>query len=123
MAHKTFWKAVPADCKKAIKELEKLKVYNLCGWDYEETFADVWWLVLHEVDMYAEGEYGQGEGFCESDPAYMNRRSAKAADKWLCRWYELAWMYSLPDQLSDYHRKVLGDWGEDGISYYDGQIA
>lgn len=116
-----FWKNIPEDCAKAVKELKHLKVFNLCAWDYEETFTDVWWLVLHEVDLYAEGEYGQGEGFIESDPAYLNSRSAKAADKWLVRWWGLAYKYSTPGNFTEEHDKYIG-WFGDGISYYDGQV-
>lgn len=122
MTRKDFWSSIPADCEKAVAELKRMKVFRLCGWDYEETFADVWWLVLHEVDLYAEGEYGQESGFIESDPAYLNKRSAKAADNWLVRWWELANKYSQPAALSDYHRLVHGGWGEFGIDYYSGQI-
>ena len=125
MERRSFWSAVPADCKKAISELGRLKVYNLCGWDYEETFADVWWLVLHEVDMYHEGEFckeAYRSVFGEGDPSAMDLRQAKKADEWLVRWWPLASKYSQPDVLSDYHREVLGDWGDDGIRYYGGEI-
>ena len=121
----SFWKNIPEDCEKAIKELKRLKVFNLCAWDYDETFADVWCLVLHEVDMYEEGEFCREASrsiFGEGDPQAMNLKQAQTADRWLVRWEELAWKYSLPDQLSDYHREILGDWGESGISYYGGQL-
>ena len=123
---RSFWNEIPEDCAVAIRELKRMKVYRLLATDYEETFADVWWLVLHEVDMYAEGEFCKesyrsidGEG----DPNAMNFEQAVKADKWLLKWYELASKYSQPYMLSDYHRQVLGDWGEFGITWYDGQLV
>ena len=120
-----FWKHIPEDCEKAIKELKRMKVFNLCGWDYEETFADVWWLVLHEVDLYEEGEFCREASrsiFGEGDPQAMNLKQAQAADRWLCRWCDLANKYSMPWMISDYHREHVGHWGEFGIGYYDGQL-
>lgn len=96
-----FENNIPADCEKAMKELKRLKVYNLMAWDYEQTFADVWYLALHEVDMYAEGEYGQGPGFNESDPQAMNIRSARSADKWLLKYKDIAHKYSDPVYYED----------------------
>lgn len=125
MERKDFWSNIPEDCKKAISELKRLKVFNLCAWDYEETFADVWWLVLHEVDMYEEGEFCKEASrsiYGEGDPQAMDIRQAKKADAWLIRWNVLAFKYSQPEMLSDYHREVLGDWGEDGIMIYGGQL-
>jgi hypothetical protein len=87
-----FWEHIPEDCEKAIKELRRLKVFNLCAWDYEQTFADVWWLVLHEVDMYVEGEYCREASrsvWGEGDPDAMNRTQAQRADAWLIRWNDL----------------------------------
>lgn len=121
----SFWKNIPDDCKKAINELKRLKVFGLCGFDYEETFADVWWLVLHEVDLYEEGEFcreAYRSVWSEGDPEAMNLKQAQAADRWLIRWNDLAWKYSLPEMLSDYHREVLGDWGDVGIMVYEGQV-
>lgn len=126
MERLSFWRSIPEDCRKAMSELQRLKVYKLCGWDYEETFADVWWLVLHEVDMYNEGEFcreASRSNFGEGDPDAMNLQQAKKADAWLIRWWELAHKYSMPEMLSDYHREVLGDWGEDGMRYYGGQVG
>ena len=120
-----FWKHIPEDCEKAIKELKRLKVFGLCAWDYEETFADVWWLVLHEVYLYEEGEFcreARRSVWGEGDPEAMNLKQAQAADRWLCRWNDLANKYSLPEMLSDYHGKILGGWGESGIEYYSGQL-
>lgn len=94
MKNENFWENIPKDCKKAISELKRIKVFKIAAWDYEETFTDVWWLILHEVDMYAEGEYGQGKNFIESSPDAMNLRSAKTADKWLIKWKDLAAKYA-----------------------------
>lgn len=74
-----FWGNIPDDCKKAISELNRLKVSRCMAYDYEETFADVWWLALHEVDLWAEGE----------DRESMNRQQARRADEWLIRWLPL----------------------------------
>ena len=52
----------------------------------------------------------------------MDIMQAKKADAWLIRWNDLAIKYSHPEILSDYHREVLGDWGEDGIMIYGGQL-
>lgn len=122
MTNNDFWENIPQDCEKAIKELKKLKVFNLCGFDYEETFTDVWWLVLHEVDLYVEGEYGQGEGFIESDPTAMNIRSARSADKWLIKWWDLANKYSFKEYYSEYYFKVHSGFGDNGLIYYGGQV-
>lgn len=88
-AKNDFWSNIPDDCKKAISELKRLKVHRLCAYDYEETFACVWWLVLHEVDMYVEGEYGSDGIFTDTDPQYMNKSQAKNADKWLLKYLYL----------------------------------
>ena len=104
MERKDFWLSIPEDCVKAIKELKRLKVFGLCAWDYEETFADVWWLVLHEVDMYEEGEFCREASrsvWGEGDPEAMNLQQAKRADAWLIRWNVLANKYSQPEMLSD----------------------
>lgn len=125
MKRSSFWVNIPDDCKKAISELKRLKVFRCCAFDYEETFADVWWLVLHEVDMYAEGEFCREASrsiFCEGEPNAMNLKQAQAADRWLCRWWELAHKYSQPNMLSEYYYTVHVGWGEDGISYYSGQL-
>lgn len=87
-----FWTNIPDDCKKAISELERMKVYTCCAWDHEENFGDVWWLVLHEVDMYVEGEFcreAKGSYFGVGEPDAMNLAQAKRADKWLLRWNDL----------------------------------
>jgi hypothetical protein len=89
---RNFWENIPIDCVKAIAELKRLKVYKLCAWDYEETFSDVWWLVLHEVDMYAEGEFVREASrsyFHTGDPEAMNLKQAQRADSWLLKWKHL----------------------------------
>lgn len=121
MSH-DFWEAIPDDCKKAVRELKRMKVFNLCAWDHEDTFADVWWLVLHEVDMYEEGEFCMEAsrnygGYRE--PAAMNLRQAQTADRWLVRWWELANKYSRPEYCP---KDGMRHWGEDGIEYYSGQL-
>lgn len=122
MEKKDFWKNIPDDCRKAISELRKLKVFHLCAFDYEETFTDVWWCVLHEVDMYVEGEYGQGDWFNISEPEAMNIRSARSADAWLVKWWSLAYKYSLRKYYSDYYYRVHLGYGKSGLSGYDGQL-
>lgn len=57
MAKKIFGAVMPDDCDKAITELKRLSVYNVMNDDCTETFADVWFHVQHECDMYEEGEY------------------------------------------------------------------
>ncbi len=117
-----FWKNIPSDCVKAIKELQRLKVYRLCAFDYEETFSDVWWLVLHEVDMYAEGEFCKEAGRSEDgvgDPAAMDMRNAQAADRWLVRWNELFNKYTAPEYYSEYYHKVHSPMAE---YWYGGQV-
>ena len=77
-----FWKNIPEDCKKAISELKRLKVYECLALDCEETFADVWWLALHEVDMFVEGYFTANDGG-------MTKQQAKRADNWLIKWLPL----------------------------------
>ena len=98
MERKDFWKNIPDDCKKAISELKRLKVFRLLGLDYEETFADVWWLVLHEVDLYEEGEFCKEASRCEwADPQAMDIRQAQAADRWLVKYNDLHNKYANDD--------------------------
>ena len=121
---KDFWHNIPQDCEKAIRELKRLKVKGLAAWDYEETFADVWWAILHEVDMYVEGEFCREASrsvWGEGDPQAMNLKQAQAADRWLVRWNELAIKYSRPGCFTPYHDKYIGWFGE-GIAYYGGQL-
>lgn len=103
---KDFWENIPADCEKAIRELKRMKVFELLGFDFEATFADVWWLVLHEVDMYTEGY-----------ERLMRKNQAQTADRWLVRWSELATKYSLPDCYNG--NRVFG---ATGIDKYSGQM-
>lgn len=85
-----FGANIPQDCKKAIGELKRMKVNRLAGYDHEKTFADVWWCILHEVDLYADGEYCAedmiAEGYPEEAKHCMNRKQAQKADEWLVRW-------------------------------------
>lgn len=124
MAMKDFWTDVPDDCKKAMKELKRLKVYRLCAWDWEETFSDVWWLVLHEVDMYAEGEFCREASrsyYHEGEPDAMNLKQAQTADKWLVRWLDLFNKYKGRDAHTEDYYKVHTGFNEDYF-YYDGQL-
>ena len=102
-----------------------MKVFRLLGTDYEETFADVWWLVLHEVDLYEEGEFcreASRSNWGEGDPEAMNLKQAITADRWLVKWWKLANKYSQPECFSEYYYKVHSGFGEDGIEEYDGQL-
>ena len=110
-----FWGSIPDDCKKAISELNRLKVATCCAWDHEENFGDVWWLVLHEVDMYAEGEFCREASRSRDgvgEPYAMNLAQAKKADAWLVRWLDL---------FNKYKTVAEGRFNEDYF-YYDGQL-
>lgn len=99
-----FWENIPEDCVKAIKELNRLKVSTCCAWDYEQTFADVWWLVLHEVDMYVEGEFCReaSRSNCGiGEPDAMNLKQAQRADAWLIKWNDLFNKYRTDDISTD----------------------
>lgn len=107
-ARDDFWSRIPDDCKKAISELKRMKVHRLCAYDYEDNFADVWWLVLHEVDMWDEGEYRMEADANDSDPCYMNRKQANTARNWLVKWEALFVKYA----------KESDKWGDpEHISY------
>ena len=58
----------------ALERLESLKVNEYRNVDYHAqcSFGDVWWSVLHEVDLYEEGE--------ESP---LNKTTCKGAKNWL----------------------------------------
>ena len=119
---KDFWKNIPDDCKKAINELERLKVYVLLALDYEETFSDVWWLVLHEVDLYAEGEFCQEASRCGwPDPIAMNIRNAQAADRWLIKWLPLFNKYKDKKYHTEYYYKIHSGFNEEPFEY-TGQV-
>ena len=51
----------------------------------------------------------------------MNLKQAKAADKWLVRWNDLAYKYSTPNNFTEWHDNHVGFFG-DGILPYDGQL-
>ncbi len=108
---KEFWDEIPEDCKKAISELRRMKVYSCCAWDFEEDFSDVWWLVLHEIDMYVEGEFGIETW--HNDIGGMNKAQAKRADQWLIRHLHLYNKYA--SQKSEYNK--------DYSFQYDGQVT
>lgn len=107
---KDFWDEIPEDCKKAISELKRMKVFGCCAWDYEEDFSDVWWLVLHEVDMWVEGEFGV-ESWHIDNTGGMNRAQAKRADNWLIRY--------LP--LFNKYRRTKPEHSDDADFAYAGQ--
>ena len=62
--------------------------------DHEETFADVWWLVLHEVDMFVEGEFTANNGG-------MTKQQALRADIWLIRWLPLFDKYKSSERYNE----------------------
>lgn len=47
---------VPEDCESALRELKKLAVSKYRNDDCEDNFADVWFHIQHECDMYEEEE-------------------------------------------------------------------
>ena len=123
---KDFWDNIPDDCRKAVSELKRLKVYGLCGFDYEETFSDVWWLVLHEVDLYAEGEYCKEKSRCSwGDDGAMNLKQAQTADRWLLKWKHLFEKYTNPVYYSEGYYKVHSGFTDysDSVYPYSGQVV
>lgn len=58
----------------ALERLEKLKVneYRIDDYHWQDSFDKVWWSVLHEVDLYEEGE-----------ETLMNGTTYKGAKNWL----------------------------------------
>lgn len=102
-----FWRNIPQDCEKAIAELKRLKMFDCMALDYEKTFADVWWLALHEIDMYAEGEFGQ-EAW-HNIRGGMNKAQAKKGDAWLIKYLPL------------FNKYKTAEFGDDDF-YYGGQI-
>ena len=70
--------------EQAMKKLKRIKVGKLYDDDialpkeqggYEQQFDRTWWMVLHELDLYREGEYEEGE--------HLDKKSAETAYKWL----------------------------------------
>lgn len=59
----------------ALERLEGLAVDRFRNDDYsaKKSFDDVWWSVLHEVDLYEEGE----------ETEFRSVRSVEATKKWL----------------------------------------
>lgn len=59
----------------ALERLEGLAVDRFRNDDYsaQKSFDDVWWSVLHEVDLYEEGE----------ETEFRSVRSVEAIKKWL----------------------------------------
>ena len=67
--------------EKALKELKKLKVYRICSHDplSDTTFSDIYFKVLHEVDMHEEHE----------EESELTRQSYKSAKNWLNKYHHL----------------------------------
>lgn len=61
------------DQEKAISKGSRLKAFKVRNDDQENSFDDVWFHVLHEVDLSEEGE----------DTAAINKNQAATAKKWL----------------------------------------
>ena len=61
------------DQEKAINKGKRLKAFKLRNDDTENSFDDIWFHVLHEVDLFEEGE----------DTAVINKSQAIAAKRWL----------------------------------------
>ena len=123
-----FWDNIPDDCRKAISELKRLKVFGLCGWDCESTFSDVWWLVLHEVDMYAEVEFCREASrsyFHTGEPDAMNLKQAQAADRWLLKWKPLFEKYTNPAYYCEDYFTVHSGFSDfsDSPYWYSGQVV
>lgn len=74
-----FDRELPDDCKKAITSLKKLKVYFAMNDDTIDNFADVWFRVQHECDMYEEMQ----------DSNELTYQSYIGAKKWLEKWRHL----------------------------------
>lgn len=99
-----FEKQIPDDCKEAIKELKRLRIYRLAALDdCIKSFADVWWMVLHELDLYVEDEYPTCDGG-------LTHKQAERADAWLIKHVGLFNKYRDP-----------GEYGEHEI-IYTGQV-
>lgn len=102
---KDFWSAIPEDCQKAISELKRLKVFGCCGFDFEEDFSDVWWLVLREVDLYVDDMFRIEEGG-------LTKKQAQKAEEWLIMYLPLFNKYKniKPGRYNDadflYERRV-----------------
>lgn len=57
---KGFKYDVPEDCVNALNELKRMRVYRVMDDDCENNFADTWFHVRHECDMY-EWDEGSNE--------------------------------------------------------------
>lgn len=68
--------------EQAMKKLKRLKVNELYNDDalheFESEFDGVWWRVLHEYDMYEEGQIDE-----EFKHEHLNKQTAKTTYKWL----------------------------------------
>jgi len=61
------------DQEKAISKGSRLKAFKVRNDDSENSFDDIWLHVLHEVDLFEEGE----------DNAVINKSQAARTRKWL----------------------------------------
>ena len=66
---------ITEDIAPALEWLESLAVDRFRNNDYyaQTSFGDVWWSVLHEVDMYEDGE----------EHCFRSVKSVEATKKWL----------------------------------------
>lgn len=106
---KTGWIAKIGE---ALKRLHRLKVWRLCYMADSKSatstsFVEIWWAVLHEVDMYVEGEFTVADGG-------MNKAQAKRADEWLIETADLA-------KWSAIETGLIKDFGYSAFDYY-GQV-
>ena len=74
-----FDRELPNDCKKAITALMKLKVYFVMNDDTIDNFADVWFRVQHECDMYVDMQ----------DSYELTYQSYIVAKNWVENWRHL----------------------------------
>lgn len=79
---KQFNFIIEDDCKEALKEVVQLKAFKVRNDDNENNFADVYFHVQHEADMYEEGE--------ENDLTLSTYLSVK---KWLKKHHALYMKY------------------------------
>lgn len=111
---KLFNFPVFGDIRTALVELNTYKVNEIRNKDYsyQDSFAKVYFSVLHEVDMYEEGE-------CEE----LSPKSYQATKRWLERWKYLSkdpYTGLLIDRWYDPHTK---SWVIQKKDIYGNQIG